>query len=62
MLERLIEVARWRGLHTMVGHILAGNQAMFALCGKLGFVISDHPEGAALKRATLVLDASRGIV
>ena len=38
------------------------NLAMLALCSKLGFVISDHPEGAALKRATLVLDASRGIV
>ena len=62
MLERLIEVARSRGLRTMVGHVLAGNQAMLGLCSKLGFVISDHPEDAALKRATLVLDASRGIV
>jgi acetyltransferase len=62
MLERLIEVARWRGLRTMEGHILAGNQAMLALCGKLGFRISDHPQDATLKRATLVLDAGRGIV
>jgi acetyltransferase len=62
MLERLIEAARSRGLSTMVGHILAGNQAMLALCGKLGFRMSDHPEDAALKRATLVLDARGGIV
>src|SRR6266545_4131851 len=62
MLERLIEVARWRKLRTMEGHILAGNQPMLGLCKKLGFRISDHPQDAALKRATLVLDAGRGIV
>ena len=59
---RLIEVARWRKLRTMEGHILAGNQPMLGLCKKLGFEISDHPEDPAMKRATLVLDASRGIV
>jgi len=62
MLERLIEVARWRKLRTMEGHILAGNQPMLGLCKKLGFEISDHPEDPAVKRATLVLDAGRGIV
>jgi acetyltransferase len=61
MLERLIEVARWRKLRTMEGHILAGNQPMLALCKKLGFGISDHPEDSATKRARLALDASRGI-
>jgi acetyltransferase len=59
MLERLIEVARWRGLHTMVGHILGGNQSMLALCGKLGFEIAEHPDDAAMKRAVLDLDAHR---
>jgi acetyltransferase len=62
MLERLIEVARQRGLRTMVGHILGGNQAMLGLCKALGFKIVDHPEDATLKQATLVLDESRGIV
>jgi acetyltransferase len=62
MLERLIEVARSRGLKTMVGQVLAVNQPMLALCGKLGFEISDHPDDRVLKRVTLVLDASRGIV
>ena len=61
MLERLIEVARWRGLRTMVGHILGGNQSMLALCKKLGFEISDHPEDAAMKRAVLDLNALPGI-
>jgi len=61
MLERLIEVARWRKLSTMEGHILAGNQSMLGLCKKLGFEISDHPEDSAMKRVTLALDSSRGI-
>jgi len=42
--------------------VLAGNQAMLALCGRLGFGISDYPEDAAVKRATLVLDGSPGPV
>ena len=61
MLARLIEVARSRGLRTMVGHILAGNQSMLGLCKKLGFEISDHPEDAAAKRATLDLAERRGV-
>jgi acetyltransferase len=62
MLELLIDVARSRGLKAMVGHVLAANQPMLALCGKLGFQISDHPDDMTLKRATLVLGASRGLV
>ncbi len=62
MVELLVEVARARGLKAMVGHVLAANQPMLALCGKLGFRISDHPDDMALKRATLVLGASRGLV
>jgi acetyltransferase len=61
MLERLIEVARWRGLRTMLGHVLAGNQPMLGLCKKLGFEISDHPDDAAVKRATLDLAARPGV-
>jgi acetyltransferase len=61
MLERLIAVARSRGLKTMVGQVLAVNQSMLALCGKLGFEISDHPEDGALKRVALALDAGRGL-
>jgi len=58
MLELLIEVARARGLRAMVGHVLAGNQGMLTLCSRLGFRISEHPEDAALMRATLVLDGT----
>jgi acetyltransferase len=62
MLELLVEVARARGLKAMVGHVLAANQPMLALCGKLGFSISNHPEDMVLKRATLVLGDGRGVV
>jgi acetyltransferase len=61
ILELLIEVARSRGLKAMVGHILSGNQPMLALCGKLGFRISDSPEDAGMKRAVLDLDAHRSV-
>jgi acetyltransferase len=61
MLELLVEVARARGLKAIVGHVLAENRPMLALCGKLGLEISDHPEDGALKRVTLVLDAGRGV-
>jgi acetyltransferase len=59
MLERLIEVARGRGLRSMVGHVLAANPGMLGLCARLGFRISDHPEDMSLKRATLALEGAR---
>jgi acetyltransferase len=59
MLERLIEVARLRGLKSMVGHVLAGNPGMLALCARLGFRIADHPEDMSLKRVTLALEGTR---
>ncbi len=59
MLERLIEVARGRGLKSMVGHVLAANPGMLALCARLGFRIADHPEDMALKRVTLALEGVR---
>jgi len=62
VLERLIEVARSRGLKAMVGNVLAVNQPMLALCGTLGFEVSNHPDDGALKRVTFVLDSSKEIV
>ena len=55
MMEQLVGVARARGLRAMVGHVLAENRGMLALCRKLGFVISDSAEGPMVKRATLAL-------
>ncbi len=55
LMTQLIDVARARGLRSMVGHVLAENRGMLSLCQGLGFVISDSPEGPMLKRATLAL-------
>jgi acetyltransferase len=61
MLERLIEVARWRRLRTMVGHVLSSNQPMLDLCVSLGFRIEDHPDGRTMKRPVLDLIGSRSV-
>jgi acetyltransferase len=61
MLEKLIAVARSRGLEVMVGHVLAVNESMLALCQNLGFRISDHPEDKTVRRATLDLAAPRSV-
>lgn len=58
LLETLITVARSRGLEVMVGHILATNEPMLALCKRLGFRIGDHPQDSMVRRATLALGAT----
>jgi acetyltransferase len=55
LMLQLVEIARGRGLKTMVGHISAANQPMLAFARALGFAIGDSREDPALKRATLVL-------
>jgi acetyltransferase len=55
LLETLIAVARSRGLEVMMGHVLATNDPMLALCARLGFRIGDHPQDATVRRATLPL-------
>jgi acetyltransferase len=55
LLETLIVVARRRGLEVMIGHVLAANQPMLALCTRLGFSIGEHPEDSTVRRATLAL-------
>jgi acetyltransferase len=55
MMEQLIGAARARGLRAMVGHVLAENRGMLALCKVLGFGISDSAEGATVKRVSLAL-------
>ena len=58
MMEQLIEVARARGLRSMVGHVLGENRGMLALCQKLGFVVADSAEGPMVKRVSLALAQS----
>jgi acetyltransferase len=60
MLETLIDVARSRGLKTIVGHMLSMNQPMIRLADKLGFTIADAPDDPATKRATLALESKLG--
>ncbi len=55
MMSALVDVARSRGLREMMGHILAHNHGMLALCAKLGFSIADSSEDRGIKRVALAL-------
>ncbi len=58
LMDQLIDVARARGLRSMIGHVLAENRGMLQLCQGLGFSIIDSIEGMMIKRAVLQLAAS----
>jgi hypothetical protein len=53
-MEMLIEGARWRGLRTLVGSILAVNAPMRALAAALGFTI--HPDSEDTRHVIATLD------
>jgi acetyltransferase len=53
----LIDVARSRGLREMMGHVLAENRSMLALCDSLGFSIGESTEGPQVRRVSLALQA-----
>src|SRR6202158_3923573 len=55
LMEMLIEGARRRGLRTLVGSILAGNEPMRALAAALGFSMHPDPEDPRHVIATLDL-------
>jgi len=55
LMSQVIEVARARGLRSMIGHVLSENRGMLQMCQGLGFAITDSIEGAMIKRATLAL-------
>ncbi|MGZ5073975.1 MAG: bifunctional acetate--CoA ligase family protein/GNAT family N-acetyltransferase, partial [Usitatibacter sp.] len=55
MMRRLVEVARARGLETMVGDVLASNDPMLRLCAKLGFASAAMPDDPGMRRVTLDL-------
>lgn len=57
LLEKLIAVARARGVPRMYGDVLATNASMLALARKLGFTLGRVPEDATLTRVTLELVA-----
>ncbi|MBK8161581.1 MAG: GNAT family N-acetyltransferase [Gammaproteobacteria bacterium] len=55
LMQRLIEIARVRGLDTMEGEVLAQNTEMLALAEALGFRISGVAADDGVKRVTLAL-------
>jgi len=55
LMTQLIEVARARGLASMVGHILATNRSMITLSANLGFTVGESPDDPTVRRATLTL-------
>ena len=55
LMERLIAVARARGLETMVGWVMAGNTGMLEMVSHLGFAVARDSEDALVRRVTLAL-------
>lgn len=55
LMERLIAIARGRGLGQMRGEILSSNVAMLDLASKLGFVGADAPGVPGVRAVTLAL-------
>jgi acetyltransferase len=50
LLERLVGLARERGVRRLVGDTLATNEPMLRLARSVGFAVHPHAEGATLKR------------
>jgi acetyltransferase len=55
LLLKLIDIAKTRGLKTMIGQILAVNVRMLDLAKALGFVVEDNVEDRSVKHVRLVL-------
>ena len=55
MMEKLIAVARSRGLERIYGDVLATNRPMLEFCRRLGFTLGRHPDDPTVTRATLAL-------
>ena len=55
LMQRLIEIARARGLKLMNGQVLAQNKNMLELVATLGFVVDRTPQDHGVKEVSLVL-------
>jgi acetyltransferase len=55
LMEKLIAVARGRGLKRIYGDVLATNRGMLELTARLGFERGRHPDDATLTRVSLRL-------
>lgn len=56
LMQKLVEVARNRGLETMQGQVLANNARMLALMIALNFQISNDPDDMGIKLAEIRLN------
>ncbi len=56
LMQKLVEVARNRGLETMEGQVLANNVRMLALMISLNFQISNDPDDTGIKLAEIRLN------
>jgi acetyltransferase len=57
MMERLIAIARERGLKSMIGYVLSDNTGMLEMCTRLGFAIQREPDDPLTRRVVLDLAA-----
>ncbi len=57
MMQRIIEIARGRGIGVLEGSVLRENEAMIDLCTHLGFTLTPSAEDPALMRAHLDLSS-----
>ena len=55
MMEKLIDVARGRGLTEIYGDVLSTNRPMLDFCRKFGFTLGRNPDDATVTRVTLPL-------
>jgi acetyltransferase len=56
LMNRLIEIARQRGVGELVGEVLCENQPMLAMCRELGFTAAPDPAEPGVKRVTKALN------
>jgi acetyltransferase len=55
LLQKLVDIARSRGLREIYGEILSSNRRMLELCRKLGFTMGRSPDDATVTRASFKL-------
>ncbi|HEY1152885.1 MAG TPA: GNAT family N-acetyltransferase [Pseudolabrys sp.] len=58
LMQRMIAIARERGIHTVHGQVLRENVTMLAMCRELGFTVSDDPDDASVELVRLTVDAA----
>jgi len=58
MLEKLIAIARARGIALIYGDVLSTNIAMLTLARRMGFTLARHPDDATVTRVRRELHAS----